>query len=58
MEVTIKYLLIPLKEVFETLDAVVDTHEVICGSSKYQDILGGSFPWIVKSMVYDILDKT
>ena len=45
-------------EVFEEVDDGAGTQEVICGASNYQDISGGNCLKGVKSMVYDILDKT
>ena len=48
----------PYKKVFEEVDVGVGTHEVICGSSNYQDIFGGSCLIDVNIMVYDMLDET
>ena len=51
-EVLVEY----CKKLFEEVDAGVSTHEVICGASKYQDILGGSCIKGAKSMANDMID--
>ena len=47
----------PYKEVFEEVDAVIGTHELICGASNYQNVLCGGCLKGVKSMVYEIIDE-
>ena len=48
----------PSKEVFEEVYYGVVTQEVICVASNYQDIFGESLPKVIKSIVYDILEKS
>ena len=45
------------KEVFADVDSGEGTQEVICGSSSYQNVLGGGCIKGVEIMVYDILDE-
>ena len=47
----------PCKEVFEEVDSGVGTQEVICGASKYYNIIGLFCLKCVESMVNDILGK-
>ena len=48
----------PCKEVLEEVDDGVGTQGVICGASKYHNILGGGFLKVVNIIFYDMLDKS
>ena len=46
----------PCKELFEEVDSVVGTQEVICGASNYQNVLSVGCLKGVDIMVYDMID--